>query len=824
MSITLSDWSYREAGTSEWFPSRKGPCSEIFPDLLSNGQIEDPFVDANELKVQWVAEKDWEYKTQFKVVRQGERLSSYKLVFEGLDTYATIFLNERPILTTDNMFLKYAVDIDPILGDNELRILFESALNVSKSLERQHGELLCWNGDSSRLYVRKAQYHFGWDWGPRLISCGPYKPVVLVPTTMVEMDDVYVKYTLHPSLTFADVQVCFELDEAINFEIECKLISPIDEVLCSQKKSYALLDKCMHFKIIEPELWFPHGYGNQSLYTVELKFTVQGSTSHQLLKKKFGIRKLRLVEEPIVNQAGTSFYFEVNNIPIYINGVNWIPAHSYLTLLTNEDYSRWLELAISCNQNMLRVWGGGCYESDHFYDECDRLGILVWQDFMFACGQYPANVPRFLNSVKREIKYQITRLRSHCSIVLFAGNNEDYQIAEVYKLQWDKNDFSGDYLGTNFPARTIYEVIIPQFLNELVDHVAYRAGSPWGGKTTRDNSVGDIHQWDVWHGTQERYQDWYKLGGRFISEFGMEAFPDVRTIRKCITDSSQLYPQSKLLDFHNKALGFERRLATYVIENIRIKNMDLESWIYATQLMQSDCLAYALRSWRRNWKGSQDDSSRKYIGGSILWQLNDCWPGTSWSIVDFNRKPKLAYYSVKRESRKITLGIQRIDGTYIDIWGVNMSNSPIQGTLEVYFYKVSTGLLQSKKIIPNVNLLKNRTSEICSDLSLPSSLDIVVFCKLIDEDELSISSTSDWPQPLKYLNFPNISITVEVQDGYIRLSTTSPVKCIEIIPENTEMSLEDNGIDLFPCESRILISKSIKKTDNVNFRYYLDGS
>lgn len=823
MSTTLSDWSYREAGTSEWYPSRKGPCSEIFPDLLSNGQIEDPFIDANELKVQWIAEKDWEYKAQFNVARK-ERFSSYRVVFEGLDTFATVFLNGRRILTTDNMFLKYTVDIDPILGDNELTILFKSALNISKSLERQHGELLCWNGDTSRLYVRKAQYHFGWDWGPRLISCGPYKPVVLVPTTMVGEDDVYVKSTLNPSLTFADIQVNLKLENATNFEVECNLISPMGQVLFSQKKPYTLLVKTMQFQVTDPELWYPHGYGNQNLYTVELKFTVQGGTSFQRMKKKFGIRKLRLVEEPILNQVGTSFYFEVNNVPTYINGVNWIPAHSFLTLLSDEDYTHWLELALSCNQNMVRVWGGGCYEPDHFYDECDRLGILVWQDFMFACGQYPANVPSFLNSVKSEVRYQITRLRSHCSIVLFAGNNEDYQIAEVYKLQWDKNDLSGDYLSTNFPARTIYEVIIPRLLNELTDHVVYRPGSPWGGKTTRDNSVGDIHQWDVWHGTQEKYQDWYKLGGRFISEFGMEAFPNIETISKCIADSSQLYPQSKLLDFHNKALGFERRLATYVIENIRINSVDLESWIYATQLMQSDCLAYALRSWRRNWKGEQNDSSRKYIGGSILWQFNDCWPGASWSIMDFNRKPKLAYYSVKRESRKLTLGIQRIDGKYVDIWGVNMTNSPIQGTLEVYFYEVSTGLLQSKKIILNVNLLINRTTEICSDLSLPSSLDIVVFCKLMDEDELYLSSTSDWPQPLKYLKFPKINITVEIQDGYVKLSTTSPVKCIEIIPEKKDTPLEDNGIDLFPCESRIIISKSMKKTDTVNIRYYLDGS
>ncbi|KRZ98589.1 uncharacterized protein AC631_05655, partial [Debaryomyces fabryi] len=295
---------------------------------------------------------------------------------------------------------------------------------------------------------------------------------------------------------------------------------------------------------------------------------------------------------------------------------------------------------------MVRVWAGGIYESDFFYETCDRLGIMVWQDFMFACGQYPG-YPEFIENIKFEAIDQIKRLRNHCSIALYAGNNEDYQVAEQFNLEWDRNDVSGDYSKTNFPARTIYENVLPKLVGEYSVDVPYHPGSPWGGNGTADETTGDVHQWNVWHGNQEKYQDWYRLGGRFVSEFGMEALPNRKTYEACITDPTELYPQSETVDHHNKADGFERRLALYVIENIKVKGLDLDSWIYATQLMQLECLGYAYRCWRRQWKGD----GQRYAGGAIVWQINDCWPVASWAICDFYKRPKLAYYSVKRESR-----------------------------------------------------------------------------------------------------------------------------------------------------------------------------
>lgn len=834
-SLELCNWQFRQAETNEsWRDSVPGACTQIHADLLHHQEIPDPFLDMNEKKVQWVGEAVWEYKNTFEVEKSLQKLAHSMLVFEGLDTFATVFLNGTKILEADNMFCQDKVDVGGLLNfgaANVLEITFDSALLVARELEKENGKFICWNGESCRLHIRKAQYHFGWDWGPVLMTCGPYRPVRLVSYNST-VEDVNVKVEVDEHLD-AEVEVVFEV--AGTALVSVTIVSP-DGTTNLSATNLSTTNLSCKFSLKKPQLWYPWSIGTPALHTVNVE-VVESGVVVESFSKKVGLRNVELVQEPLEGQDGTSFYFRINGIPVYCAGSNWIPAHSFLTMLTDNDYTEWLELAVSGNQNMIRVWGGGFYEHDIFYSECDRLGLLVWQDFMFACGQYPGD-KKFVSGVTKEVEHQLKRLRNHACLALFAGNNEDYQIAEVNHLTWEPNDTSGDYSHTDFPARTIYENTLPTLMEKHLPQVPYHPGSPWGGgKPTTDPTVGDLHQWNVWHGTQEKYQNWHKLGGRFVSEFGMEALPSIKTYRDCITDPGQLYPQSECIDHHNKADGFERRLALYVIENIRVTSLDLEPWIYATQLMQAECLAYAYRSWRRDWKCDK----KRYAGGALVWQINDCWPVASWAIVDFFRRPKLAFYAVRRESQVLGLGMHRHEKGaaeldrdnaqpgkphdysqvkyLLDFWGVNSSMELRVGTLVVDIYDVRSGE-KVHNFSEKVSLAANGSSEFASGFEISPKL--VAYARLVDESGSLLASAADWPQPLKYLLFPGRNVTAEVKDGKVVLNTNRPVKGVEIVLE-LDIFLEDNGFDLFPGDPKIVNAKGSKATDTVNLRYYGSG-
>ncbi|KAK6198479.1 beta-mannosidase precursor [Scheffersomyces amazonensis] len=832
--LTLKNWSYREYKTNDWKLSRPGASTtEIHADLLHNKEIPDPFLDRNERDVQWVGEKDWEYKAIFSVSNSAKSKVNHELIFDGLDTFATVYLNDKEILRTDNMFRQYTVDVKSALkfdSDNELRIFFKSALFTARALEQEHGKFKCFNGETSRLQVRKAQYHFGWDWGPVLITCGPYKPVKLV-SYEARIVDVYVQadVDLEKKAAIINSQVEIKLTNAEQLSLQ--VLSPSGELIKSFSSTVNATSFSNKFVIENPELWYPFTHGDQPLY--EFKYTL----NNQVIIKKVGLRKVELVQENFKEQEGSSFYFKVNSVPVYVAGSNWIPAHSLQTLLVDQDYKDLLQLAVDGHQNMIRIWGGGYYENDLFYDLCDEKGILIWHDFMFACGQYPA-YPEFIDNVTEEINYQLKRLRNHCSIALYAGNNEDYQVAEEFNLEWNPEDTSGDYTATTFPARTLYETVFPRIVQKFSPEIPYHPGSPWGGKGTADPTIGDLHQWNVWHGNQEKYQDWYKLGGRFISEFGMEALPNRKTFEACITDPDELYPQSQTVDHHNKADGFERRLALYVIENIKVQGLDFDSWIYATQLMQSECLGYAYRCWRREWRGD----GKRYTGGAIVWQINDCWPVTSWAIIDYYKRPKLAYYSVKRESRPISLGMYRNEVKHtpkaalpvgqsgqphdyypvdysVDVWGSSSKIEDEYVTLVVDIYEVVSG----KKVesFSKETVLKgNSSTEVVSKHPISSKIPLVVHSKFVSKKDGSvIASAGDWPQPIKYLKFPDREVKFAVSNGYITLSANKPVKGVEIIVER-DVFLDDNGFDLFPGQEIKVIAKDLTTDDKVSIRYY----
>ncbi|KAI1933301.1 hypothetical protein LOZ12_002386 [Ophidiomyces ophidiicola] len=840
------NWEFKKDNNSN---TRFRPVSQfptnIHLDLMHHGIITDPFIATNEETVQWVGLESWVYRTTFKCPNL-TRLEKALLSFEGLDTFATIKLNGSQILSTENMFLPLKVDItDRVFtgdADNELQIFFKSAFQQGKEIQEEHPQHKwgCWNGDPSRCAVRKAQYHYGWDWGPCLITCGPWKPIYLEIFT-ARISDLHVHSTVDESLRHAQVKVDVDVDG--NWEtVVIQLL--LDGVLeAEETRNISFNPALATFHIENPELWYPIHYGKQRMYTV-VATLYGGGSKLDSCTKRIGLRRAQVIQRPLSDKhsSGKTFFFEINNTPIFCGGSNWIPADSFLPRISSEKYRAWLNLIAGGNQNMVRVWGGGIYEADIFYELCDELGLLVWQDFMFACGNYPAHLS-FLKNVEREAIANVKRLRHHPSIIIWAGNNEDYQYAESENLGYDPSDQNREnWLGSTFPARYIYEELLVNVMHKHAPGTYYHFGSPWGGENSRDSQNGDIHQWNVWHGTQEKYQNFDKLSGRFVSEFGMQAFPNIKTIDSYLLHQEHdvdRYAQSKTIDFHNKAAGHERRLATYLVENFRYRFEPLEKYINYTQAMQADCLATAYRLWRREWKGP----GQEYCAGALVWQMNDSWPGTSWAVVDYYSRPKHAYYAVKRELRPVIIGVKRSvpapspgelpSGKWtriIDIWASNFELNTKEVQVVVKVFDVLTGKkILSSIILNHLVLQQNRTVEITQfDLRtvVPDTCDdelrLVVAVYLLENEKI-IARHINWPEPVKYVQLQAAKVDMKLCGDHdqIELRTDLPVKGLTLSSVDKEVVFEDNYVDLVPEDPVYIGVCGVKEGEDCLVKHFM---
>jgi beta-mannosidase len=840
------NWQFRQADKedSEFLPVSQFPTN-VHLDLIHHKIIPDPFIGKNELDVQWIGEVAWVYKTTFAAasVPKGGRAV---LAFDGLDTFATVLLNGTKILETDNMFTPERVDVTETLrsdADNELEITFDSAYLRGCALVDKHPDHKwgCWNGDTSRLAVRKAQYHWGWDWGPTLLTCGPWRPINL-ELYETRLSDLYFDTTVGDSLKSAEIVAHAQTEGAatqVRFEVSLDGSNVASETVDAAADAAAGITSAT-FKVQDPALWYPIPYGKQPLYTVKAVALVDGEEVDSVTKR-IGLRKAELVQDPLDGQPGTSFFFRINNIPIFCGGSDWIPADNFIPRITKERYYDWIRLLRDGNQFMVRVWGGGIYEEQAFYDACDELGILVWQDFMFGCGNYPV-WPELLDSIRREAEENVRLLRHHPSIVIWAGNNEDYQYAEGECPGYDpKNHDEESWLKSDFPARYIYEKTLPDVCRDLIPATYYHPGSPWGGADSRDPTVGDIHQWNVWHGSQEKYQNFDKLGGRFVSEFGMEAFPSVKTIDAYLPlgkDDPDRYPQSSTVDFHNKADGHERRIALYLVENFRYAPDPLEHFVYCTQLMQAECLASAYRLWKREWRGPR----KEYCGGALVWQINDCWPVTSWSICDYYLRPKHAYYTVKREMAPLSLGVTRREHKHprdkhtrvnidvqsrIEIWGSNLQLEDVTGDLVVRAFDVETGEVTYDETVEKAFLLpKNQSTEMAAfDVPVKEKgreARTIVAAYLVNAEGKQLARYINWPEPLKYLHLQKPKqLEAKLAEGntVVRISAEVPIKGLALECADDGVHFEDNLVDIVPGETVEIAVRGAKDDTVIETRY-----
>jgi beta-mannosidase len=631
------NWQFRQVGTEQWHSATLP--GTVHTDLFANGIIEDPFKDNNEIEQQWIEKVNWEYKTIFDVSEDQFPHKHHELFFEGLDTYAEVFLNGKKILDANNMFRSWRVEVSEILKlkENELRIVFTSPILKHDSLARNHLKLPA-GGDTSAFpvgpFTRKAAYHFGWDFAPRFVTSGIWKAVNLESWSEFILRDVY-----HKTISISDSQAIIETQIKTEADFDYQLTFLVNGQVFNRtfKKGNGQHD--VQFVIKNPKHWWPNGDGEAHLYTIETKMIYPGSFDNyfQTDVQKIGLRTVELVNEK--DSIGTSFYFKINGKPIFMKGANYVPQDVFLPRVQDAQYVHLLTLARDAGMNMLRVWGGGVYEKEIFYDLCDEYGILVWQDFMFANTMY-SGTEEFSLNVVAEAEEQVKRLSKHPCIALWCGNNE---IEVAWKnWGWQKQyDYSPEdssvlWLNYNFLFEDILETQV-QFYGQGVSYVQTSPQSNWG--TPENFNYGSMHYWGVWHGN-DQIDGFVKNVGRFMVEWGFQSYPDYDLLAEFISPK-QLKIDSKVMRNRQKSYVGNKKIIDFIaLQHYGYVPEDFGEFIQESQSLQAYAYQLAIRAHM---------SKQPHCMGTLLWQLNDCWPGPSWSIINYNGTPKEAYKAVKKE-------------------------------------------------------------------------------------------------------------------------------------------------------------------------------
>lgn len=845
-------WEFKQASSLEngtapsYLPVAQFPTVSHI-DLLHHKLISDPYIDINELKCLWVNDADWTYRTQKVGPVDLTPTERAVLVFEGLDTVVDVFLNDTHILFSKNMHISHRVDVTEALRNRSQASVLELRFRNAPAFARSERDRIGYKrsevgravnyGGSERLFLRKAQYQWGWDWGPAVNTCGPWKPIYL-ETYESRVSHLWVTQDVAADLSSVTVSVKGEVENSEDIGKVLVQLSDPDTKTPVAKQEFSISSTGYFdgkITLYQPKLWYPFTYGKQSLYLVEV--IIPGHNKRQNL----GVRRLRLLQHPLKSKPGTSFVFEINNIRMFCGGSCWIPADFMLPRVTTERYEEWLTLAKSGNQSMIRVWGGGIVEDDVFFDICDREGILVWQDFLFACGNYPAS-PDFIANVKAEAEQHVKRVGHHPSLAVWCGNNEDYMCADEDRC-WDVDwsDTTGPWDKTTFPAREIYERTLPAVIAASGTEVPYWISSPYGGEHANDTTVGDTHCWDVWHGNMSPYQDYKAYTSRFISEFGFESAPSLRTLHRAITSPSERHAQSRTFDVHDKGPGHQRRYPMYMGENYRFRMNPLKDFVYCTQFLQAEAMAYAYNCWRREFRGPGEEN----CAGVLVWQLNDIWPGTSWALVDVDLNPKPAFYITKRALEKTVVGMERVvtakppyivtgylpEKAKLDVWAVNGELDERRLSLKLKAFNIQSG----KKVeLVNVQTEKeyvlkcNQTTELLAGLDIPNYNDTVVVAYLDDPSSGErLARWVSWPEPLKYLHMSSaLNVTAKVVDGgsAVILSANAPAKGVVLQTSNTgtgNVVFDDNFVDLVPGEE-IRIGVTGLQDESVEARFLYD--
>lgn len=680
-----SGWEFRQRGLGAWLPAEVP--GTVHTDLLRNGLIPDPCVGNVQESLQWIDKVDWEYRCRFDAA-EALRHDHVRICFEGVDCYADIYLNDSLIVRAQNMFRTWNADVGALLRerDNRLRVVFRSPTMEGLARLTAYGTRLTANNDLAALgglgdnrvsvFTRKPGYQYGWDLAPRYVTSGLWKPVVLEAWDDLRLEDLYVATC---SIGRADARMAAEVTLRSDRSEKCTLRlsvngEPVAERVQPLVAGTSVVE--LPFVIRKPRLWYPNGMGEPYLYDVELVVERQGRVADRRAIR-CGVRTSELVYEDDPDGKGRCFYLKINGEPVFCKGSNYVPADAFLPRLTPERVEHLVSSAARANMNMLRVWGGGIYESDDFYALCDRYGIMVWQDFIFACNMYPGSEALYAD-LRAEAADNVRRLRNHPSVVLWCGNNE-------IDVAWKPHDkphsrfrkFYTEEQAAQFDRvnETIFRRLLPGVVDSLcAGRVPYWHSSPspgWGLDTVDRWRYGDVHNWDVWHGG-DPIEAYNTQIARFCSEYGLQSYPEYASVAQFIPAEERFLASPSMTSHQGDRKKGDKRMLEY-IDRQYVRDGDFARTLYLSQLMQAEGMRTAMEANRRN---------RPYCMGSLVWQLNDVWPCASWSGIDYYGRWKAMHYLVGHACEEVIVSLYR-HGDTLEVHVVSDLRKPLRGTLEL---------------------------------------------------------------------------------------------------------------------------------------------
>ena len=676
-------WKFRQARLTNWYPATVPGV--VHTDLLQNKIIEDPFFRLNERGLQWIDKEDWVYETCFTLAADMMRKENMELVFEGLDTYADVYLNDECILKANNMFRRWSIPVRQYIREenNILKVYFHSPVKIdvpkwdalpyqypASNDQSENGGLF---NKKISIFARKAGYHYGWDWGPRLVTSGIWRPVYIRAWSDLRINDVFIEQK-EVGAGRAVIAGHVELDA--DKDMDGVLVTITDEATgrvlgewqadLKRGTNRVTVDFVLH----KPKLWWSNGLGEPFLYRFRTDIIAGG----ELLDSKterVGIRSLKVVHQP--DKDGHTFYIELNGRPVFAKGANYIPLDNFLPRVTPENYKRTILDAAGVNMNMLRVWGGGIYENDVFYDLCDEHGIMIWQDFMFACSMYPAE-GALLDNIHQEAVDNVKRLRNHACIALWCGNNEcqDAWLGWGWKREIERqNKEYADKIWAQY--RQQYHVTLPGVVREYAPGTFYWPSSPFAFEGEMSGTTdGDRHYWSVWHG-KAPISDYDSEKSRFFSEYGFQSFPEFESVKRYAPYPEDWDIRSEVMMSHQRGGDHANGLIETYLLNEYKKPRDFRAFLYMNHVLQGDAIKTAIESHRRQMP---------YNMGTLFWQHNDCWPVASWASRDYYGRWKAQHYYVRKAYDDILIS-PVVEGDDLKVYAVSDRLENTSGRLQL---------------------------------------------------------------------------------------------------------------------------------------------
>ncbi|SER49235.1 beta-mannosidase [Gracilibacillus ureilyticus] len=785
-------WKMKELSGNAWYPVTL-PAS-VMNTLLDAEVIDDPFYRDNEEKALEVAQKDYIFQKEFEIKKGELEYDHFEFIFHGVDTIADIFLNGHKISNTDNMHRIFEISVKDYLkeGTNILKVILYSPIRYIESMHEKDPLAGVDHAIQGYQHLRKSHSMFGWDWGPKIPDLGIWRDVELVMWNDNRIDDVYIAQNHEENHVQLDVKVTLHNQKNTNLRLSAKVISPggiEEEQVINQLNQLEHLS----FLIQDPQLWWPAGYGEQPLYKVEISLL---NGEKQLDRKNYtvGLRTIEVKHEK--DKWGKSFEFVVNGYPIFMKGANYIPEDSLLPRTTKARTEQLIKDCKAANFNMIRVWGGGHYPEDYFYDLCDQHGLIVWQDFMFACSVYRLT-EHFTQNVQNEAIDQIKRIRHHASLGIWCGNNEVEEAMEHWG--WPKKaEWRRDYI-------KLFEIMLPEVVMEYDPQTFYWSSSPSSGggfDEPKNPDIGDVHYWEVWHG-QKPFNEYRNYYFRFCSEFGFQSFPSLKTIES-FTEPGDRNIFSRIMEKHQKNDDANGKILYYLSENF-LYPKDFDTLLYTSQLLQAEAIKYGVEHWRRNLGRCM---------GSLYWQLNDCWPVASWSSIDYFGRWKALHYFARKFYDPVLVSLEEGEKN-TNIYVTNDHLTEVKCRVEWKLRNNKSVILEHgdvETVIPSLTAVNCQELDFSSVLTAERKRNCYLEAILYINEEWYSSTTVIFTKA-KHFEFLNPHLTSHVSENneqiMIEILANAYTKYVEI-QLDPDVILSDNYFDLSANEPKIVtIDKSV---------------